>query len=431
MRYIDNPGYRAIIFRRTSKELTGGGSIWEEMEKIYPYVGGVPRLGEYMDWRFPSGAVIECSHLQHEKNKYDHHGKQYAFIGFDELPQFTESQFWYLQRSQRSTCGVPPHMFTAGNPTPEGFVRDLVDWWIDDDGYAIEERSGVKRWFFRYGETLHWADEPQTLKDMWPGEDIRPMSFTFIPSKLSDNPILEDSDPAYRSRLMALPYVERMQQLHGNWNVRPSAGNYFQRHWFPVIERPEPRRIKKMVRAWDFAATAPSGGNTDPDWTRGILLAQMVDGKIVIMDLVSLRAGPPEVERALMNTASQDGRECSVALWQDPGAGGKADNDHKKRLLAGYHVVSEVATKDKVTYAGPASSAAERGDIQVVQGSWNSELFHELEGFPEGQHDDIVDALSRAYRHLTANVLAVPIPLARSSRETAGLLRGRKKGMWR
>ncbi len=55
------------------------------------------------------------------------------------------------------------------------------------------------------------------------------------------------------------------------------------------------------------------------------------------------------------------------------------------------------ATQDKVTRALPASSQAETGNIKILQAPWNEDFFRELENFPEGTHDDIVDALSGAF----------------------------------
>ncbi|MEI8125289.1 MAG: phage terminase large subunit, partial [Parachlamydiaceae bacterium] len=51
--------------------------------------------------------------------------------------------------------------------------------------------------------------------------------------------------------------------------------------------------------------------------------------------------------------------------------------------------------------ASPVSSQAEAGNIKILQAPWNEELFRELENFPDGAHDDIVDALSGAFNMLT------------------------------
>ncbi len=66
-------------------------------------------------------------------------------------------------------------------------------------------------------------------------------------------------------------------------------------------------------------------------------------------------------------------------------------------MLQGYNVKTVKATQDKVTRTLPASSQAEAGNIKILQAPWNEDFFRELENFPEGAHDDIVDALSGAF----------------------------------
>jgi predicted phage terminase large subunit-like protein len=70
-------------------------------------------------------------------------------------------------------------------------------------------------------------------------------------------------------------------------------------------------------------------------------------------------------------------------------------------MLQGYSVKTFKATQDKVTRALPVSSQAEAGNVKILQAPWNEDFLRELENFPEGGHDDIVDALSGAFLMLT------------------------------
>ena len=47
--------------------------------------------------------------------------------------------------------------------------------------------------------------------------------------------------------------VEKAQLLDGNWNIRPTAGDYFARSDFGIVSA-VPAGAKR-VRAWDLAAT--------------------------------------------------------------------------------------------------------------------------------------------------------------------------------
>jgi len=399
-------GYAAVIFRRTSPQLTGGGSIWEEAQGLYPLLGGRAREHPTLDWHFHSGAMIECRHLQHEKNKLDHQGKQYGFIGFDEATHFTESQFWYLVSRSRSTSGVLPYIRATCNPDPDSFVRGLIDWWIGQDGLPIPDRSGVLRWFVRDGDDLHWFPSKDEALEEHPDGD--PMSITFIAAKLEDNPALLEKDPTYRAKLRALNRIDRQRLELGNWDVRASAGELFQRHWFKLVDAVAdvPGRVVRTVRCWDKAATEPHAANPDPDWTVGAKLSVTSHGFYVLEHVERLRKRPAGVDDAMRAIAEQDGRGVEVGIWQDPGQAGVVDVEHTKGVLRGWAVTELVASRDKTVWAKVWSPLAEQGLIYVVRGRWNNVVFATLENFPpeDGGHDDDVDAISLAFQMLYAGL---------------------------
>jgi len=191
--------------------------------KIYPRLGGVPTENN-LTWKFPSGAKIKFSHLQHEKNKYDHQSAAYVFIGFDELPQFTSSMFFYLLTRNSAPSGYdrPVYCRCTGNPEP-GWVADLIQWWWDPEtGYAIPERSGVIRYYTRIEDQIIWVDKNWRGVGA-DGKEVLPKSFTFIPAMLRDNPIYMEQDPAYESNLMAQDMVTRERLLKGNWKISYSG----------------------------------------------------------------------------------------------------------------------------------------------------------------------------------------------------------------
>lgn len=392
LRHMHRKGFRAVMFRREMTRLVGSGSLWEESQGIYPLTGATSRQSPVLEWRWPSGAAIEMRHLQHEKDKHAHQGKQYAAEYFDEVTEFEESQFLYLLSRLRTTCGIRPYVRGTCNPDPDSWVRRWIDWWIGEDGLPIQSRSGVLRWFVRDGDDMVWFGTEAEALSQYP--DRRPLSFTFIPASLADNP---KGDPTYRDRLMALPKVDRERLLGGNWNVRASAGMFFRRDWFPVVD--EPPECVAWMRGWDLAATEPTPERPDPDWTRGALVGITRDEKLVIADMASLRGSPGAVERLVLATAQQDGRGVEIGLWQDPAQAGKAQAEHYQNLLSGYVVDFKPATTNKETLAKLWSPKAERGEVLLVRGPWNREFLQEAEAF-EGDdgkgHDDQVDAVSRA-----------------------------------
>jgi phage terminase large subunit-like protein len=418
-RYATVQSYAAVIFRRTSPELTGGGSIWEETKKLYPHLGGEPREHPALDWRFPASSLIEFRHLQYEGTVHDHQGKQYDFIGFDEITHFTAGQFWYmLSRLRSSGSSVPKRVRGTCNPDPDSFVRELIDWWIDADGKAIPDRSGVIRWLVRLDDALIWGDSADEVWSKDPErilrrgeqrrneEDIRPepMSFTFIRARAQDNKILLQNDPGYLSRLAMIPGAEGRRLLEGDWNTRDSAGDYFQRITFPVVElhtRPTEKNIRRRVRFWDKAATKPSAANPDPDWTEGMLVAELDDDSWIIEDLDSFREGPADVDARMKKCAEMDGRAVLVGIWQDPGQAGKVDVLHTQQQLSGWAVQEIVAHKNLLVYAKIPSQLAKQGKIKVLRREYLPRMFAQLEGFPRAGHDDIVSALCGVAQVLT------------------------------
>jgi predicted phage terminase large subunit-like protein len=384
------------------------GGLWDSSNEIFPLFGA-RGLSSSLRWYFPSGATIRMAHLEHEKTRFSYQGSQIPFIGFDELTHFTYNQFWYLMSRNRSGSGVRPLIRAGCNPDPDGWVRKLIDWWIDPEtGFAIKERSGVIRWFIRKNGRLEFSDTKEQLEErfgVWDPIKKRgclPKSLTFIRADIFDNQIGLEKDPDYLANLEALPLVDREQLLKGNWNVRPSAGNVFKSSWFGVVEA-APADAEQRVRYWDRAATEQKDGN-DPDATCGLLLSRDRRGVFYVEDVRHMRASAFTVDTAIVNTAAQDGVETTIGYMQDPGSAGKAEAQQMARMLAGYSVKFAVASGDKLTRAKPASSQAEAGNIKIVRGRWNEEFLRELENFPPPGtkgHDDQVDALSGAMEILS------------------------------
>ena len=63
---------------RTSKMIKAGGSIWHEAVNMYStiYPKGLKIRTQESEIVFPNGATLKFSHMQHEKDKYSHKGKQ-------------------------------------------------------------------------------------------------------------------------------------------------------------------------------------------------------------------------------------------------------------------------------------------------------------------------------------------------------------------
>jgi len=394
----ETPGFSAVIFRKNANQVRNPGGLWDTSAPLFMKFEGNPKQST-LEWDFPSGAVVKFAHMDMEKDKFSWQGSQITLIGFDELTHFSWGQFVYMLSRNRSLCGIKPYIRATTNPDPDSWVRKFIDWWIDNEtGYAIPERSGLIRWFIVIGDETIWSNTKEELKKKHP--DCLPKSVSFIASTVYDNKILLKENPDYLANLQALPRFEREQLLMGNWNIRPTAGMFFQRSFFNVVDV-LPRNVT-FVRYWDRAATKKTELN-DPDFTVGLKLAKDKDGIFYVVDIVRLQESPLQVQNAIKNCSTQDSSDCRIGIEQDPGQAGVSEVDLLIRMLQGYSATAYKVTKDKITRASPVSAQAEAGNIRVLRGYWNEDFFRELENFPEGGHDDIVDALSGAFLMHTEN----------------------------
>jgi predicted phage terminase large subunit-like protein len=410
--YIDIKGFEALIFRRTAAEIKGAGSLWDKSFELYGLMDSAePRVSD-LQWRFHENhrkknvvAKVTFGHMEHEKDKHKYQGTEVPFIGFDELTHFTKTQFLYMFSRNRSTTGIPGRIRATCNPDPDSFVAELIDWWIDDEGYAIKERSGVIRYMitergeqFQYNTMAElkrdWAERFQDEVDKR-GVSIDEVlkdyvkTVTFIPASLDDNQILLEKDPSYKASLNALPYVEQRRLREGNWRVRASAGAYFKPEFFEVVKA-APVKVRKRVRYWDRAATAVSKKNKAPDFTVGLKMSLGLDGILYIEDMVRFQENPTTVVNNIRNTATQDGKSTLIYLEQEPGASGKSEVQSLIRELHGYSAYAVPKRKATEELVRPLSAQAGAGNVKIVEGMWNKPFFSEMENYPMGLNDDIV-----------------------------------------
>jgi len=174
----------------------------------------------------------------------------------------------------------------------------------------------------------------------------------------------------------------------------PRGGGMFKREWFQTINA-APANCR-WVRGWDLAATAKETAA----FTAGVLIGKAQDGRFYIADATRIQGSAADVERLIVNTASQDGAGVKGSIPQDPGQAGKAQSQYLIRQLAGFDYRASPESGDKVTRADPLAAQAEAGNVLIVQGDWNREFLDELTTFPSGKFKDQVDAATRAFNEL-------------------------------
>lgn len=358
---VDVPGYSALLLRKTYKDLSLPEAL---ISRSHEWLSNTDAHWNGMDhkWTFPSGATISFGYLDHENAKFNYQSAAFQYIGFDEVTQFTETQYKYLFSRLRRLQGkkLDLRMRCAANPDGIGF-----EW--------------VKRRFVN------------------PGDPARP----FIPSRLEDNPHLDQV--AYDASLAELDPITRARYRLGDWDVRPE-GKKFRREWFEIVDQ-APREWRGIIRFWDMAATEAKEGK-DPDWTVGTLALITKDNIVYIVNVQRFRLTPGSSETRVHQAAQLDGKKVSVGMEQEPGASGIIANDHyRKDVLLGWPFHSIPSTGSKEVRANPMASYAEAGNVKLVAGPWIEAWLDELTIFPDGEHDDQIDSASGAF-----NFLAGPMP---------------------
>ena len=246
LRQVDIPNYRGIVFRQTYPQLEALISRSLELYKAaYP-------KAKYNDtkkvWTFPKGSQIFFGYMLREKDKYNYQGKPYDFIGFDELTQFSMTQYEYLRSRNRPTGpGTRVYMRATANPGGVGH-----GW--------VKERFITRA----VPNTTIWTNEEILSPE---GKKIKVRSSrVFIPSTVFDNKELLKNDPQYLARLAILPEAERNALLYGDWDSfsgqvfmewRNDPVHYKDRRKTHVIE---PFRIPsgwKIYRGFDWGYSKP------------------------------------------------------------------------------------------------------------------------------------------------------------------------------
>lgn len=380
LQHVDIKGYSAIIFRKTFADLVKPGALidrakdwliqfddvkWVEKERAFYFLDS---YGKKRDIR----AVLQFGYLDSDNDKYTYQGGEYQFAGFDEMTHFSESNYRYIFSRCRRLKGTNIPIRLRGASNPPGAGQGI---WVYNRFVNYETRK------------------PGTI---------------FIPAGLNDNPFLDKTE--YKAALQELDPVTRAQLLEGNWTIR-HEGNLFKREWFEEVDPTMLPAHRVIVRSWDIASTKPNEKNEDPDWTVGMKVSEC-NGIFYIEDICRFRDRPEIVESQIKTHALSDGFSVKILEEQQPGAAGQIVIDNRKKVLEGYTYMPERTSGSKINRAEPVSAAAEQGRIKIVRGCRNiKEFYREAEAFPsesDGNHDDMIDALSQAFGKLNVAVPQVP-----------------------
>jgi len=357
--FLDVPGYNALVLRRTFSELSLPGALMDVANKWWPEY----RRKDGKEYWFPTGggtySRLIFGFLETSKDLDRYQSAEFHSINVDEVTEFVYSDISFMwSRLRNPPSGVPLRMRSASNPNGVG-------------------RLWVKQ---RYVDATTREDR------------------IFVPSLIDDNPYLRESEEYKRNLEDELGPVRSAQLLKGDWEIQ--ATGMFMRQWFKIIDV-APSQMR-FCRYWDLAGTESNGDN-DPDYTVGALVGQ--HGKdFVVIDVQRVRLTSKGVEDLILQTARLDRDRYGhvvIRMEQEPGASGIRVIDDYTRLLAGYDFKGDRVTGPKEIRPSALAAQAERGNVCMLSGRWNHDALDELEVFPGGGHDDIVDAITGSFNYLT------------------------------
>lgn len=177
LRHIKNPRYRALIIRKSYKDLAD----WIDRAKQMYRGTSVVFANKPTEIRFPSGATFRTGHLGDPSSYEQYLGQEYQRMVIEELTLIPQEDLYEkLLFSCRSTIPeIKPQVFATTNPGGSGHA-----W--------------VKRRFIDispWGKPYTYSSE---IENPATGEKtVVKRSRVFIHAKVEDNPTLVDNDPGY------------------------------------------------------------------------------------------------------------------------------------------------------------------------------------------------------------------------------------------
>ena len=242
---VYNPNFNALILRNERGDLDD--LILTSERDVFHEFGSYNRSQDLMSWMFKNGGKLRFSYYSGAFTDFEtrFRGRQFAYVGIDEITQIDYKKFKFLVTCNRNAYGIRNRFYGSCNPDPDSWVRKFIDWWIGEDGLPIEERDGRKRYCFMDGDTpdtIFWGDSPQEVYEqckhiidgLWK-EEYEALGFdkvtmfvksvTFIRGRLEENIALIASDPSYAANLAQQGEEARARDLDGNWNFKQAGGD--------------------------------------------------------------------------------------------------------------------------------------------------------------------------------------------------------------
>ncbi len=243
--------------------------------------------------------------------------------------------------------------------------------------------------------------------DTWPGSSIGYVDHRTEVGDLADPVRFPEAGVArLEAQMMLDGGSDAVAAQLDQWPLA-ETGEWFKLDWLPIIEPHEvPAGVPHGKRGWDLGG---GGASAKADPTASARLARGgPERKFYLWHTATKRGGPGDVDAFIRDQHAADPRDVDWSVPEDPGTGKLFAGYIARELAAGRYVHTSPEVKDKVTRAKPVSAQAKHGNFVIVRHPGCELAQQELIDFPYGDHDDIVDAVSRAFAELVATPTQQP-----------------------
>jgi hypothetical protein len=309
-----NQHKRALIMRRQYTHLT---AIIDRMIQLnggrQGYNGSPPPSLKH------ARGTIQLGAAQKIGDEQDFQGQARDLLAIDEATQFSEGQVrmlmgWVRSEDPKQRCRT----VLATNPplTSEGFwVIKMFAPWLDET-YPNPARPGELRWVVTDEDGDRWVDGPAPVMVLKGGVEklVQPMSRTYIPSSVNDNPFYVKS--GYQKQLDALPEHIRAVLMGGfKASLQDGKNQIIPTAWLRAAQErwtaQRPEGVPMCALGVDV-----SGGGTDP-----MILSPRYDGWFAPLVEVPAKSIPKGKESTFAFASILTNRRDNALVVLDMGGG--------------------------------------------------------------------------------------------------------------
>lgn len=171
----------------------------------------------------------------------------------------------------------------------------------------------------------------------------------------------------------------------------PAGGNLIKWNWFKRYDHLPPTKADdRIIMSWDTATS----GRELADFSACVVL-YVQDERVFILDVVRERLEYPDLRRRVMEVRGRwhDIAPASALVIENKGSGMSLIQDLKRD---GIYPLAHDPDRDKAIRMAAETPRIESGSVFLPnQAGWMDDFRLELMAFPQGRHDDQVDAFSQ------------------------------------